>query len=71
MKEKRILEVKVKERTREIEDAKVEIEAQRDRIADQNKGITDSIHYARRIQHAVLPGQLTLENTFARAFHPF
>lgn len=68
VREKRNLETKVKERTREIEDAKVEIEAQRDRIADQNKGITDSIHYARRIQHAVLPGQLTLEKYLPEHF---
>jgi len=68
VREKRILETRVKERTREIEDAKVEIEAQRDRIADQNKGITDSIHYARRIQHAVLPGQLTLEKYLPEHF---
>jgi len=68
VKEKRILEAKVKERTREIEDAKVEIEAQRDQIADQNKGITDSIHYARRIQHAVLPGKLTLDKNLPDHF---
>ncbi|MFO7671656.1 MAG: two-component regulator propeller domain-containing protein [Bacteroidales bacterium] len=68
VREKRILEAKVKERTQEIEDQKVEIEAQRDRIADQNKGITDSIHYARRIQHAVLPGKLALEKYLPEHF---
>lgn len=75
IREKRVLEVKVKERTREIEDQKVEIEAQRDEIAEQksfveeqrdqisiqNKEITDSIQYARRIQQVVLPGKRTLE----------
>jgi ligand-binding sensor domain-containing protein/serine phosphatase RsbU (regulator of sigma subunit) len=82
IKEKRILEVKVKERTREIEDQKVEIEAQRDEISDQksfveaqrdriilqNKEITDSIEYAKRIQHAVLPGKKTLETTLPEHF---
>ena len=46
----------------------MEIEAQRDKIADQNKGITDSIHYARRIQHAVLPGKLALEKYLPEHF---
>lgn len=82
IREKRTLELKVKERTREIEDQKVEIEAQRDeiteqknyveqqrdKIAFQNKEITDSIQYARRIQQAVLPGKLTLERTLPGHF---
>ncbi len=46
--EKRILEQKVRERT-------AEISRQRDEIAAQKKDITDSIHYASRIQSALLP----------------
>ncbi len=82
IREKRILETRVKERTREIEDQKVEIEAQRDEITEQkqfveeqrdqiiiqNKEITDSIVYAKRIQQAVLPGKLTLERTLPDHF---
>ena len=82
IKEKRILEAKVKVRTREIEDQKVEIEAQRDEISElksyveeqhdqiflQNKEITDSIEYAKRIQQAVLPGKRTLEKTLPEHF---
>lgn len=82
IKEKRVLEVKVTERTREIEDQKVEIEAQRDEISEQksyveeqrdqiiiqNKEITDSIQYARRIQQAVLPGKKTLERNLPEHF---
>ena len=82
IKEKRILETKVKLRTREIEDQKVEIEAQRDEISEQktyveeqhdqiflqNKEITDSIQYAKRIQQAVLPGKITLEKTLPEHF---
>ena len=82
IREKRILETKVKKRTREIEDQKVEIEAQRDEISEQknyaeeqrdqialqNKEITDSILYAKRIQQAVLPGRLTLERTLPAHF---
>lgn len=54
-KEKIILEGIVRERTSEILKQKEEIEEQRDRIAGQNKNLTDSIEYARRIQAAILP----------------
>jgi ligand-binding sensor domain-containing protein/serine phosphatase RsbU (regulator of sigma subunit) len=46
--DKKVLAQKVKERT-------IEIEKQRDKIAEQNREITDSIMYAQRIQSAVLP----------------
>ena len=46
--DKTLLTQKVKERTQEIE-------KQRDQIALQKKEITDSIHYAEKIQQAVLP----------------
>jgi ligand-binding sensor domain-containing protein/serine phosphatase RsbU (regulator of sigma subunit) len=65
----RELETKVAERTKEISEQKEEIEAQRDEIEaqrdeikaqrdiviSQKQAITDSIHYAQRIQRAVLP----------------
>jgi serine phosphatase RsbU (regulator of sigma subunit) len=65
----RDLEEKVKERTREVVEQKEEIETQkeeieaqldlatiqRDTIAKQKDLILDSIHYARRIQAAILP----------------
>ncbi|TVR72593.1 MAG: hypothetical protein EA408_06545 [Marinilabiliales bacterium] len=54
-KEKIILEGIVRERTAEIVKQKEEIEEQHDMIAEQNKNITDSIEYARRIQTAILP----------------
>jgi ligand-binding sensor domain-containing protein/serine phosphatase RsbU (regulator of sigma subunit) len=68
IKEKRILESRVRERTREIEDQKVEIEAQRDEIFGKNKEITDSIQYAKHIQHAVLPGKTKLEGALPEHF---
>lgn len=82
IREKKILEQKVRQRTKEIEDQKVEIEAQRDEIVEQksyveeqrdqialqNKEITDSILYAKRIQQAVLPGKRTLEKTLPEHF---
>ncbi len=46
--DKKVLAQKVKERT-------IEIEKQRDKIAEQNHEITSSIVYAQRIQSAVLP----------------
>ncbi len=56
------LEQKVKERTAEIQQQKEEIEAQRDSIQEQKieieaqkELILDSIHYAKRIQTAILP----------------
>ena len=65
----RDLEEKVKERTREVVEQKEEIEAQkeeieaqldlatlqRDTITKQKDQILDSIHYAERIQSAILP----------------
>ena len=53
--EKEVLEEKVRERTREIEKQKEEIELQRNKIVKINNEITDSIRYAKRIQAAVLP----------------
>lgn len=61
IREKRILETKVKVRTREIE-------KQKDQIILQNEEITSSIQYAKRIQQAVLPGRQTLENTLPEHF---
>ena len=49
------LEDKVRERTAEIRQQKEKIEAQRDTLEDQKRNITDSIHYAKRIQTAILP----------------
>ncbi|MFO7864943.1 MAG: SpoIIE family protein phosphatase, partial [Salinivirgaceae bacterium] len=53
--EKKVLEEKVRQRTAEIRKQNEEITNQRDEIAAQKKDITDSIHYASRIQAALLP----------------
>jgi serine phosphatase RsbU (regulator of sigma subunit) len=55
--EKRILEEKVAERTREISQKNKELEK-------KNTDIMDSIRYAQRIQEAVLPPSIPFENTF-------
>lgn len=57
IKEKKILEEKVEERTAEVVQKSIEIEK-------KNKDITDSIRYAKRIQTAVLPPEIPFENTF-------
>ena len=48
IKEKKILEQKVKERT-------IEIQEQKEIVEQKNKDITDSINYAKNIQEAILP----------------
>lgn len=57
VKEKKILEEKVEERTAEVVQKSIEIEK-------KNKDITDSIRYAKRIQTAVLPPELPFDDTF-------
>ncbi|MBN2213850.1 MAG: SpoIIE family protein phosphatase [Bacteroidales bacterium] len=59
--DKKILAQKVKERT-------IEIEKQRDQIAFQNKEITSSIMYAKRIQSAVLPTEEFLKKLLPQHF---
>jgi len=66
--EKRILERKVKERTAEIEKQKQEIIKQRDEIAEQQRSIMDSIHYASRIQAAILPPSEILHDILPQYF---
>lgn len=58
--DKKVLKQKVKERTIAIEKQKDHIEIQRDEITKQKKEITDSIHYAKHIQSAVLPKDETI-----------
>ncbi len=62
--EKRNLEEKVHERTKEIELQKNEIECQRDLIRSKNKEITSSIRYAEKIQTAVLPPRELIYSIF-------
>lgn len=57
IKDKLMLELKVKQRTRTIEKQKQAIEQQRDQIFKQNDEITQSIAYARRIQWGIMPSE--------------
>jgi serine phosphatase RsbU (regulator of sigma subunit) len=81
-KDKKVLEDKVVERTAEIQQQKEEIKTQRDEIEAQrdmaahqrdmigiqNKVITDSIHYAKLIQEAILPSNEILFKIFPDSF---
>jgi serine phosphatase RsbU (regulator of sigma subunit)/ligand-binding sensor domain-containing protein len=66
--EKLKLELQVKARTSEIENKKREIELQNELIQGINKDLTDSIKYAERIQHTILPNTTILERYFADNF---
>lgn len=73
--QKEKLEQQVRERTYELEVANTEIEAQRDfarsqrdQIAQQQKSIMDSIHYAQTIQNSLLPSGQLLKNKLPEHF---
>lgn len=66
--EKERLEEIVRERTAEIVEKKDQIEKQRDEIAEKNQSITDSIHYASRIQQALLPSEKMLSQAVPEHF---
>jgi serine phosphatase RsbU (regulator of sigma subunit)/uncharacterized protein HemY len=51
-----------------LEEQNIEIKHQRDQIFVQKQEITDSIHYARRIQTAILPPDRILEKNLAEHF---
>ena len=66
--DKRILEETVRRRTAEIVEKKEEIEQQRDKIAHQNHEIKSSIHYASRLQKAILPPQEVIDHLLPDSF---
>ncbi len=68
VREKRILEQKVTERTVEIRKQKTEIEDQKDIIEQKNTDITDSIRYAKRIQDAILPSLQAIKDNLKDSF---
>lgn len=52
----------------EIETQRDEIESQKDLIEDQQRGIMDSIHYASRIQQAILPHHSSMTKELGEHF---
>jgi serine phosphatase RsbU (regulator of sigma subunit)/HAMP domain-containing protein len=64
----RVLEQKVIERTEEVVRQKTEIEAKNEELEILYKQVTDSIHYAKRIQEAILPPYQVIESFLKQAF---
>jgi serine phosphatase RsbU (regulator of sigma subunit) len=58
----------LEQKNNEIEAAYKIIETNRDQIAEKNKSITDSIHYAQRIQYAMLPSKEDMDNVLKEYF---
>lgn len=68
IKEKSLLELKVKERTEEVVHQNVQIEKQKDELIRKNIKITDSIDYAKQIQDAFLPSLEQIKLVFPESF---
>jgi len=64
----RFLEQKVIERTEEVVRQKTEIENKNEELEILYKQVTDSIHYAKRIQDAILPTANTVKQLLPDAF---
>ncbi len=67
-KKQELLESKIKERTAEVVAKAKEIEQQKDIILEKNKELTDSIHYAQRIQQSILPQDKEIRNGLKEHF---
>jgi ligand-binding sensor domain-containing protein/very-short-patch-repair endonuclease/serine phosphatase RsbU (regulator of sigma subunit) len=68
LKEKKILEDKVQERTAEVVKQKEELVLQNEIIEEKNKDITDSINYAEKIQRAILPDPEKIKKALPESF---
>jgi serine phosphatase RsbU (regulator of sigma subunit)/HAMP domain-containing protein len=64
----RVLEQKVIERTEEVVRQKSEIESKNEELEILYKQVTDSIHYAKRIQDAILPTNNTISKILPQSF---
>ncbi len=64
----RSLEKKVIERTEEVVRQKEEIEGKNEELEILYKQVTDSIHYAKRIQEAILPAQNYIDDVLPNSF---
>ena len=64
----RVLEQKVIERTEEVVRQKSEIENKNEELEILYKQVTDSIHYAKRIQEAILPPNHLIEEVLPNSF---
>ena len=66
--EKVILEDKVELRTKELEEKNKIVEEQKEIVLEKNLKITDSINYAKRIQHAILPSEELIRSYLPDSF---
>jgi ligand-binding sensor domain-containing protein/serine phosphatase RsbU (regulator of sigma subunit) len=64
----RRLEEQVAIRTRELSAEKEKLQSAYSEIDGKNKDITDSIHYAKRIQYAILPPDSAVRQAFPESF---
>lgn len=64
----RVLEQKVVERTEEVVRQKSEIETKNEELEILYKQVTDSIHYAKRIQDAILPTSTMIKQLLPDSF---
>lgn len=64
----RVLEQKVIERTEEVVRQKEEIEYKNEELEILYKQVTDSIHYAKRIQEAILPPDSFIKSVLPQSF---
>lgn len=67
-KQKERLEKVVTERTKEVVEQKQQIEHQKGELESAYKDIKDSIHYAQRIQEAIMPDEDGIHSLFADSF---
>lgn len=65
---KKILETVVTERTQEIKLKNLTLEEANKQISNKNKEITDSINYAKKIQDAILPAEIQINQHFPESF---
>lgn len=65
---RRVLEEQVAIRTYELLEEKEKLQAAYSEIDGKNKDITDSIHYAKRIQKAILPADSTIKQLLHESF---
>ncbi|MBA3972326.1 MAG: SpoIIE family protein phosphatase, partial [Bacteroidetes bacterium] len=64
----RLLEEQVSIRTSELLEEKEKLQVAYSEIDGKNKDITDSIHYAKRIQNAILPSDTAMKQALSESF---
>ncbi len=68
LRQKQKVNLALEEKNKIIEEQKQTVENQKHIVEEQNKDITDSIRYAERIQHAILPPEQMWNALFPQSF---